>query len=331
MSGPGCPAKPTADSRGQRVYVWWGAGFGLLLILALVCWLVAGPLLRTDAVLREAREGARAGNRYNGVSIAGGGNCLVYKPEVAEEILRRLGGPEKALPILKLYVRLPDRLAKHKDMAGHALGECGRPAEPSLISLLDHADANVRWDAIWALAQLKEVSPAAVPALIRRLDDSELFIWFEAVVLLGRIGPPAENASGRLLKLFALPDDRGGVKIRLAEALVRIRPEMKDSEEVQKTFIGNFKSVERSVRLDAAWVLGNLGSSAEFAVPALAEALSDKEWNVREASAKALGQIGPGARAAVPALEKALADETAQIRAAAAEALEKIRGEETGK
>jgi hypothetical protein len=321
----------------RRVYVWWGVSLGLLLVLALVCWFVVGPLLRADAVLGEVKQEAlastrnNAGQRHNFVKIAGGGNYMVYKPEVADTILQRLGGPEKSLPILKLYAWLPDRWARHKNMAAHVLGFCGRTAEPTLVTLLDHTELDVRWDAIWALTRLKDVSPAAVPALTRRLDDDEPFIRFEAAILLGRIGPPAEAAGGKLLKLLSAPNGRGGLEIQAAQSLVRIRPEAKDSAAVHEVLLRNLKDVEWNVQLEAAWALGNLGPSAEFAVPALTESLRDAEWNVREASAQALGRVGPSARAAVPALEKARGDEVAQVRTAAAEALKNIRAEEPPK
>ena len=59
-------------------------------------------------------------------------------------------------------------------------------------------------------------------------------------------------------------------------------------------------------------------------MPALVEALKDKEWTVRQSAAEALGKIGPKAEAAVPALAEALKDKNSVVRRIAAQALAQI-------
>jgi len=59
--------------------------------------------------------------------------------------------------------------------------------------------------------------------------------------------------------------------------------------------------------------LGELGEPGT--IPALAEALNDREWSVRLAVVEALGRIG-GPRA-IPPLMDALTDPNEQVRAAA--------------
>jgi HEAT repeat protein len=66
--------------------------------------------------------------------------------------------------------------------------------------------------------------------------------------------------------------------------------------------------------------LGKIGDPQ--AVPALMEALKDRDENVRRAAAEALGKIGD--RQAVPALLEALKDRNEDVRQAAAEALWKL-------
>src|SRR5262245_41372105 len=64
---------------------------------------------------------------------------------------------------------------------------------------------------------------------------------------------------------------------------------------------------DKSARWDKSKViltLGEMGVDAKVAVPALIEALKDKE--LRYSAAIALGDIGPDAKAAVPALMEAL-------------------------
>ena len=70
---------------------------------------------------------------------------------------------------------------------------------------------------------------------------------------------------------------------------------------------------EPGVRRSAAEALGWIGPKAQDAVPALVEALQDKEL-VRQGAMEALGQIGPAAQAAVPALAEALQDKEPFVR-----------------
>jgi HEAT repeat protein len=64
--------------------------------------------------------------------------------------------------------------------------------------------------------------------------------------------------------------------------------------------------------------------SEEAIVPALIQALGDKNENVRQAAAVALGEIGPEAKEAVPALTQMLEDEDKDVRQYTVEALREI-------
>ena len=71
--------------------------------------------------------------------------------------------------------------------------------------------------------------------------------------------------------------------------------------------------------------VGLMGAKAKDAIPALIEALKDKEWNVRLRAAEALKKIGPKAESAVPALIEALNDEDVHVSAIVKEALVSIQ------
>src|SRR5262245_54292184 len=68
------------------------------------------------------------------------------------------------------------------------------------------------------------------------------------------------------------------------------------------------------VRARAAKTLGQLGSNAQSAVPALRAALKDKEEHVRESAAVALSKIGADAKDALPDLKAALKDKDSNVR-----------------
>ena len=84
------------------------------------------------------------------------------------------------------------------------------------------------------------------------------------------------------------------------------------------------------VRKTAAFKLGNVGSADPTALPALREALQDRDAAVRCEVILALLKCGPEAEQAVPTLaEIRRRDPNARVRDYAARALEKIQGEKS--
>jgi hypothetical protein len=84
------------------------------------------------------------------------------------------------------------------------------------------------------------------------------------------------------------------------------------------------KDKNANVRQSVARAFVKIGTGAKDAVPALSDALKDKDDSVRRAVAEALGRIGPDAMEAVPALSGALKDRDSYVRSEAAKALTKI-------
>src|SRR5262249_25579170 len=74
-------------------------------------------------------------------------------------------------------------------------------------------------------------------------------------------------------------------------------------------------------RVQAADALGEIGPGAAAAVPALVEALADRDVGVQLAVINALGRIG---KAAVPRLTEALGSAQETVRENAADALSRI-------
>src|SRR5579862_612522 len=70
------------------------------------------------------------------------------------------------------------------------------------------------------------------------------------------------------------------------------------------------KDKDADVRKNAAVSLGRIGKEARGAVPALTAALKDDDVNVRGASATALGRIGKDAASAADGLAELLTDKT---------------------
>jgi HEAT repeat protein len=76
----------------------------------------------------------------------------------------------------------------------------------------------------------------------------------------------------------------------------------------------------------AVMVLGQMGITAQLAVPDLLKILKDSDPQLRQRAAQALGLMGPNALKAMPALQEAAKeDKNANVRRGAEEALKKIQ------
>jgi HEAT repeat protein len=79
-------------------------------------------------------------------------------------------------------------------------------------------------------------------------------------------------------------------------------------------WVEQLRSRDSAQRLHAAKALGDRGTEAPVAVPALVDALRDEDAFVRREAAYSLGKIGPEARPAAPALMCAIASRTSARR-----------------
>ena len=79
-------------------------------------------------------------------------------------------------------------------------------------------------------------------------------------------------------------------------------------------------------RLKAVGALGDVGTADRRAIPALADAVKDRDAGVRDGAVLALLNIGPDARTAVPALKEAANDPDPTVRSHAQKGLQRIQG-----
>jgi HEAT repeat protein len=159
---------------------------------------------------------------------------------------------------------------------------------PQLLEFLKDPDINVRNNVPQILEEMGPVAAAAVPALIKTLDDDSI-VAHNAMRALGAMGSAARPAVAPLLRRFE------NAKPREWEV-----------------------DVERETILTT---LERIGPAAVEAVPRLIEWLPDYPQ-----AARTLGKIGPEAKTAVPALQKVFANEKGVARSWSAFALVKITG-----
>ncbi|WP_287324389.1 HEAT repeat domain-containing protein [Okeania sp. SIO1F9] len=151
-------------------------------------------------------------------------------------------------------------------------------AVPGLVKLLEDSDKYVRRGAEKALGEIR--SKTAVPGLIKLLEDSDYLVRYSAEKALGEIG--SETAIPELIKLLENSDS--GVH-SAAEALGEI-----GSETAIPELIKLLENSDSGVRHSAAEALGKIGS--ETAIPELIKLLENSDSGVRETVENTLGKIG---------------------------------------
>jgi HEAT repeat protein len=199
----------------------------------------------------------------------------------------------------------------HRDrrrFAVRALGDLGPQAESAvtaLVTLMGDEDMFVRQDLAEALGKIECPIAQVVTALVRQAGDTDWQVRRAAAEALGRLGPPAADAIG-VLENLANEDISGLVRVGADLALMRIRG---DAERSVQRLCEQLRASDVSVRLAAAEALRAIGPAAAVALPARAQALGDKHWNVRAVAAATIGDLGSGAVSATGALATAFADD----------------------
>jgi HEAT repeat protein len=206
---------------------------------------------------------------------------------------------KKLLP--DLVKRLDHANADLRREAVRALGRFGKeaaPAVPKLVKLLDDPDPNVRRDATSSLVRIDDkwaqaLDPArAVPLLRDVLTDRDPSVRKKAAETLGGFGKNSAGAIGGLVLLLADADE--DVVKPAAEALGRIDGNWLQTEPARKAIPGLMKRLRDplgAVRTNAAAALGRFGKDAAAAVTALVLCAADAVKDVRAAALVALGRI----------------------------------------
>lgn len=225
------------------------------------------------------------------------------------------------------------------------LGGCGRSNDPgSLISEIEaaaKAGADVTPDQVErakdAAARLGRLGPAAVPAMIEGLGNSDMFVRDLLVRALAEIGAPGvapltaaigdRNAHRRRGAIEALQGLALFKKVDIKSAVPALKSASTDSDAlVRRAALGTLsvaladtgdsqlvaalKDTHPSVRVFAARSLAYLpGRPVPLeALPALMAALEDDDRHVQLFAATALGKLGPEAKAAAPRIARLLED-----------------------
>jgi HEAT repeat protein len=214
---------------------------------------------------------------------------------------------------------------------------------PVLLRRMEQDEQPVREACRAALYRIRPsaLSPAAVPALIAGLATRDAVARRRLVALLSGLSPDPRAAVPALIRVLQDPDESDEVSMegrvssyegpaqQAAEALGRIAPGTPAAGEAISALAQVVRSGPPPRRAAAAEALARFGPAAASTVPALIgflrETLSAKEaTDAGDAAATALGRIAPGipeAPSAVTALTDALKSGSASTRGGALRAL----------
>ncbi len=241
-------------------------------------------------------------------------------PTVAQTAERSIVLPGTVKQLLIAQASNRDLLERLRIAAGderseiiQALKQRGKAAIPELIQALEITDPLVRTGAAEALGQLGEASSAAVPALLKLLEDDR-----RALFALGRDGdyaiqnsaptrtyfepsskssafdpllPPGENEKPYELRQRAIPtppeNPQKRVKIQALAAIGQIGGVARSAATQPVTAL--LRDADPWVQLNAAWCLGQIGSD----VPVLSiylTALQSPDPQVSNGAAQLMAQ-----------------------------------------
>ncbi|MDQ7780410.1 MAG: HEAT repeat domain-containing protein [Planctomycetota bacterium] len=212
-------------------------------------------------------------------------------------------GPSAIAPVLRA---LKDAKPEMRNAAAYVIvyfGPEAREAVADLTALLE--DKVARCYAVHALGAIRDQAAAAVPALVKCLDDSDASFRAAVAGALGSVGPKAEAALAPLLK--TLGDSKANVRAAAAGALGAIK-----SARPVPDLIKAMNDDDDRVKDAAMQALGEIGPPAAEAVPALVEMMRCSQ------ACDALSKIGS---ASVPALIKAMNDDDYRVKHGAMRAL----------
>jgi HEAT repeat protein len=324
---------PVAKKGSRRRYWIAGGSLFLLVSIATFYWFVVRPELQAREKVKRLSEAQAIIETMETISEADAREVLKGQPGRLAwyqdrmrlvdwrglAAIRQAGGPQRALPLLRLYIRLPKRVAPERLWAVFLMGYCGIDALPDVLQALESSDLEIRDGGYNAILR---IGPEAIPELLRILESQEidkmpLMARLAIIETLGTIGPPARIAVPTLIKYLTNPEMN--TRAHAAEALGKIGPDARSAVPVlRKTLL---KDPDEFVRASAAGALDGIGPGARDAEPDLLVALSDKSSFVRAAAACALASVGANPKQAVPKIIKLLRDPDTHVQWMAAYAL----------
>lgn len=186
--------------------------------------------------------------------------------------------------------------------ATQRLRDLGPAAVPALMQGLWSDSSTTRRETMDILRMLSADARTAAPSLIRLLGDDNKDVRREAARTLASIG--AYSAIPALTK--ALNDESVAVRLVACESLIILGEK---AEIVLPVLTKSLQSQRPEEQEFAARLLADLGPEAAPATLALQRALNEADPALVSQIVESLGRLGPAAKDAVPALKKKVKDD----------------------
>jgi len=319
----------------------WTAGLALALLF---CTFLAPTLLADDGEpvyagkgaawwVEELRDQERAPAAYVAFKQIGESALPVLAAALDDEdgafrerVLRTLHYTpgDKTLVLARIIEAVDDRSSGVAREALAILRELGPAAAPALPCLMDHLRVGT-WANAYAsmevLAAMGEVAAPAEEVLLERLRDGRLVVRQGAVKTLGSVVPRSRKAVEALAAAFDSPETE--LRAGIAAGLVRFDPSIPG---VFETLAAAAADPEAGVRLNAVASLLGMAGKDERVAGILVSALTDVDVKVVRVAVRGLCEVPARAAPAVPALQEILETEVEPESDGATQLLAAIAG-----
>lgn len=206
------------------------------------------------------------------------------------DALSKLGEPAAVMAAAALTS--PDTRLRAAEVL-QRLGPAAEAAVPELVKALQDSTGSFREQLQIAVRRIGPGAAAATDELIRSLDDTDPVIRRSAVLAIGSIGTPAAAAKGKLIESLGSIED-SFEQVLAAWAVAKVAPEDEQVAKIAVPFLVDalgFPNV--LVQAEAAATLGLLGSAARPALEPLQGLADDQDApeELREIARQAIESI----------------------------------------
>ncbi len=237
-------------------------------------------------------------------------------PESAQAMQTLVSAKGEALPICTWVLRNaaePEARSRTADVLAQ-MGKDAAPAKGDLVAALADPDPLVRGVVVRAIGKLAPDVPGAPAEL------TNLFPDIDAIRTVALFGPAAADAVPALNAMLKYGNPT--VRWQAARTLGKIHePALPALPELIRL---TRSDPDPLVREHAAEAIGDIGPVAAEGIPALVNALKDREAKVRRDAVRSLGQMGPAAKGVIADVRAATHDSDEKVKIAALRAVRLI-------
>lgn len=188
--------------------------------------------------------------------------------------------------LIRFFKAGQDQLKLNISSAFGDIGPAADSAVPLIREMLKSKNKSLRGNAAATIGRLGPKSRAALPELLPLLDDKEPSVRGNAAASLAEVAEGSEEAYGVMIK--HLKDYDSNVQGLLENSLRLIA---KTDSKVVDLLIGGLTNPNARIASSAAKTLGDIGSGAKKAIPALEVMAKHRKKRLQKAAKQALKDI----------------------------------------